>query len=131
MRSRLILVLLLASCRAPDADREREEPGENERPGQPRADREAREEVDHEDPSRAYKLFLERRLPRGADRLSWDRYWDAEQQRAGMAQFSLALDALVQAGGLESFASVLVGTWTELGPGNIGARARALVVHRT
>lgn len=60
----------------------------------------------------AARRFLEERLPEGASDLPWERYDVARERMRRM----------------ERYATAAALSWTELGPGNIGGRTRALVI---
>ncbi len=80
-------------------------------PAQP-ASQPANASLMDEDEGDATRFFLQRRLPTGATELPADRYSAARKQ----------VDAMpVRAAG--------TGSWTSLGPGNLGGRTRSLVIH--
>ena len=71
-------------------------------------------------PDEAQEFYRLKRAPIGQQAIPVERYLTADDQTKLMAQYSSATN---------SFAPNL-GTWTQLGPGNIGGRTRALVVDR-
>ena len=87
-------------------------------------------------PAEAQEYFLLRRLPRGMRHLPVERYEQARRAMARMPRFSSALNLALPAENDEiglawedgSFAKAL-GAWQALGPGNIGGRTRALLIH--
>ncbi len=59
-----------------------------------------------------------------------DRYLEAREHMLRMPHYSTARNRFLPAGaGLDAMAGTA--TWTELGPGNLGGRTRALVIHPT
>ncbi|HEX5714754.1 MAG TPA: hypothetical protein VF179_01260 [Thermoanaerobaculia bacterium] len=64
----------------------------------------------------AARRFLEERLPEGAHDIPWERYDVARERMRRMERYATG----------EPAAAAL--SWTELGPGNIGGRTRALVI---
>lgn len=77
----------------------------------------------------AARRFLEERLPEGADDLPWERYDAAREHMRRMERYSTAADLSMMAGELPGeLAAEAALSWTELGPGNIGGRTRALVI---
>jgi len=74
-------------------------------------------------PDEALQYYLQRRIPYGATSLPVERYLAAGEQMKKMPVYSTATN---------SFASspnqINLGSWTSLGPGNIGGRTRALLI---
>ena len=70
----------------------------------------------------AARRYLEERLPEGAEDLPWERYDAAREQMRRMQRYATAAGRLVESGEEAAL------SWTELGPGNIGGRTRALVI---
>ena len=101
--------------------------GPHARPGAGRALAEARDKVARKAAPTfsdgAARRFLEERLPEGADDLPWERYDTARDQMRRMDRYATAAGGFVAP---EEAAAAL--SWTELGPGNIGGRTRALVI---
>ncbi len=86
-------------------------------------------------PQEALAHFLGQRLPEGRSAIGAPDYAPALKQMEGMAMYDTATAAFVpeQAGKLKGVASNagLLGGWQALGPGNIGGRTRALLIHPT
>src|SRR5262245_13904528 len=78
-----------------------------------------REEV--EGPGEAQEFFAAKRAPRGQKAVPTHRYLTARQVMQRMARYSTRAGATV-APSLPN-----LGTWSYLGPGNIGGRTRAIV----
>lgn len=86
-------------------------------------------------PAEAQEFFALKRVPDGATAIPVERYLEAREHARLMPQhsareshlrpFAAALDAAFAP------ATSTVGTWTSLGPGNIGGRTRALVINPT
>jgi len=77
------------------------------------------------------ELFLHKRLPPGATEYPWDAYYRALRSTQNMSHYSLALNASVEPGDVLEFSGGPLGSWNLLGPGNIGGRTRALLIHPT
>ena len=96
-----------------------------------------KEPLRHDEPAEAAEYLRQRRAPTGQKDVPVERYLTALRQMESMPHYSSANRAVLPprtaAGkGLSSTtdASVLSG-WASLGPGNIGGRTRALVIHPT
>ena len=93
----------------------------------------ARERYDQ--PREALDYFLRKRLPAGEKDLSFDRYVAARSQAGKMVHYSSLLERevtpaeRVESGNLLERREQASGTWTPIGPGNIGGRTRALLVN--
>jgi hypothetical protein len=104
-----------------------------ERPGAERALAEARREVARKAAptyaDEAARRYLEERLPAGAEDLPWERYDAARERMRRMQRYATAAGRLMAPGepAAEAAAEAAL-SWTELGPGNIGGRTRALVI---
>lgn len=103
--------------------------GPHASPGAGRALADARDKIARQaappDAGGAARRFLEERLPEGADDLPWERYDAARDQMRRMERYATAAGGFVVPGEAEAEAAL---SWTELGPGNIGGRTRALVI---
>lgn len=86
-------------------------------------------------PAEAARYYLQKRLPEGETELPVDRYFEAQEQMGRMPQFSSLLDR--QWNSQTELRNEMrgapeqqkLGTWSSLGPGNIGGRTRAMLVH--
>ena len=82
-------------------------------------------------PDEAIRHYLRTRLPEGETELPVERYFAAMDEMRTMARHSIALDRelppLAQAAA--DPAQGRLGAWTPLGPGNIGGRTRAILIH--
>lgn len=93
-----------------------------------------KEAVAFDQPAEANEYFLLKRSPNGHSPIQVQRYLDAIEHTKRMPQYSTAnrtrLPSLseIQAASIEPEA---LGTWTPLGPGNIGGRTRALLINPT
>ncbi len=92
------------------------------RPGQP-----------FDKPGEAQEFFLRKRSPDGVSPISAQAYLDARERMKGMPSYSTATRALQEsrASGSAVSAAGAVGAWQWLGPGNVGGRTRAIVIHPT
>jgi uncharacterized protein (TIGR03437 family) len=83
-------------------------------------------------PDKAFEYFMQKRLPEGETELPFERYVEAMEAMEQMPLHSTADNRWVQSrselAGLAPDQQRL-GTWTWLGPGNIGGRTRAIVFH--
>ncbi len=90
---------------------------------------EAAEKFD--DPVRAAEYFRAKRLPAGEGEIPIERYLKAQERMRQMPQFSSTENraapsrAQLRKAGVEQ----QLGQWTSLGPGNIGGRTRAILIH--
>lgn len=87
-------------------------------------------------PAEAAEFYRLKRAPVGQTTIPVERYLTARDQVEAMAQHSVRLEASFpseQNGGAGSVSaqSVVFGAWQNLGPGNIGGRTRALLIHPT
>ncbi len=91
-----------------------------------------------DDPEGAEAYYLERRVPAGQKRLPRERYAAARQRIDAMPEYSTQLDQYVNvkasAAGRDNDTlaqGTTLGAWSFLGPGNIGGRTRAILIHPT
>jgi photosystem II stability/assembly factor-like uncharacterized protein len=98
------------------------------------------EKMPFDQPAEALVYFLAKRLPEGQLTLSPDSYLPALAQADSMPTYSTALQQFVprgtsvgtlEGGGVATATSSGPGTWSALGPGNIGGRTRAILIHPT
>lgn len=86
-----------------------------------------------DDPGAAAEYYRLTRLPTGATELPMERYQEALVHMAQMRRYSTASNQLVpsrkEAG--QDMPEASLGTWSSLGPGNIGGRTRAIVIDPT
>lgn len=75
-------------------------------------------------PDEAQRYFLDKRLPFGTTTLPVERYVAAIEQMQKLPVYSTATNTFAT-----SSTQGNLGTWEELGPGNIGGRTRALLVY--
>ncbi|MEP7339367.1 MAG: BACON domain-containing carbohydrate-binding protein, partial [Acidobacteriota bacterium] len=117
--------------RREEREREMEEMEEMERERE-----EAKERYDK--PAEAARYMLNRRLPEGETDLRFELYQNALEQALDLPQYSTRegrlLPSLREMGrekqtNAVGFAPSALPAWTSLGPGNVGGRTRALLVH--
>jgi photosystem II stability/assembly factor-like uncharacterized protein len=94
------------------------------------------ENARYDRPSEAQQFYARKRLPPGMTALPVEKYLDARRQMAEMPQYMTALEMgwssrreMMLWGEQTTFA--ILGLWEALGPGNVGGRTRALLVHPT
>jgi hypothetical protein len=89
------------------------------------------EAVPFDQPAEANEHFVLKRSPDGHSPIHFQRYFDAIERSNRMPLYSTANRTMVPAG--FSIQSAIdpqaLGAWTSLGPGNIGGRTRALLIH--
>ena len=100
------------------------------------ADLKARNKVRNHDvkkadePDKAIKYFLQRRLPEGETELPVEKYFEAMEAMQQMDVFSTADNRFLSRSELKnSPEQPRLGTWTSLGPGNIGGRTRTIIIN--
>ncbi|HEY9420352.1 MAG TPA: hypothetical protein VIW92_02975, partial [Thermoanaerobaculia bacterium] len=72
----------------------------------------------------AGRRYREERLPEGAAEVPWERYEVARKRMRSLQRYATPAGRFVEPGATEKAALA----WTELGPGNIAGRTRALVI---
>ncbi|MBP6821781.1 MAG: hypothetical protein KA368_09565 [Acidobacteria bacterium] len=83
-----------------------------------------------DEPDKAIQYFLQKRLPEGETELPVEKYFQAVQEMQQMNVFSSADDRFVSREELKnSPEQPKLGTWTPLGPGNIGGRTRSIIIN--
>ena len=132
--------------RAAIANGERETDDPSERAEEIRRWQDARrkgaDKTPFDQPQDALVDFLARRLPEGEVTLSPANYAPALEQASGMETYSTALQQFLPrnpvppadpsgGGSGEDASTSALGAWTALGPGNIGGRTRAILIHPT
>lgn len=97
---------------------------------------ERREKKRYDQPAEAAKYYRLKRLPEGEKEIPVEKYFTAKAQMEAMPQYSTAQNRSwpsrneMRANRTEAITEAL-GTWTPLGPGNIGGRTRVLLIHPT
>lgn len=97
---------------------------------------ELREKPRYDEPDKALEYYRLKRLPAGEKEIPVEKYLAAKAQMEAMPQYSTAQNRFLpsrnelKANRIEANSEAL-GTWTPLGPGNIGGRTRALLIHPT
>ncbi|MFN0112869.1 MAG: Ig-like domain-containing protein [Blastocatellia bacterium] len=94
------------------------------------ASKRKREPKRADEPDKAIKYFLQKRLPEGETDLPVEKYFQAMQEMQQMNVFSSADDRFVSREELKNAPEQpKLGTWTSLGPGNIGGRTRTIIIN--
>jgi len=97
---------------------------------------ELREKPRYDQPREAMEYYRLKRLPTGETEIPVEKYLAAQTQIEAMPQYSSAQNRILpsrremKAAHPEASAEAL-GAWEPLGPGNIGGRTRALLIHPT
>src|SRR5262245_45866297 len=89
-------------------------------------DRQATNQIPDDAQTAAAKFYLQKRLPDGEREIPIERYLDARAEILRMARYSTARNQYL---GATDAGADAVAAWTELGPGNVGGRTRALIIH--
>ncbi len=94
--------------------------------------REAKKER-YDEPGKAAEFYRLRRLPPDAKEIPVERYFEAQRQMRQMRRYSTAQDrfAAPLSDNQSEAQMEALGTWAPLGPGNVGGRTRALLIHPT
>ncbi|MGH9835465.1 MAG: WD40/YVTN/BNR-like repeat-containing protein, partial [Blastocatellia bacterium] len=92
----------------------------------PEANRNPRNPDDTQDA--AARFYLQKRLPEGEKEIPVERYPEARQQARRMPRYSTAQSRFLSQAEAEADSAA---AWAELGPGNLGGRTRALIIHPT
>ncbi|QQS47834.1 MAG: hypothetical protein IPM66_04030 [Acidobacteriota bacterium] len=82
----------------------------------------------YDQPREAMEFFRMKRLSAGMKDLPVEKYLEAGELMKRMPRYSSLLDRKVTAGEVSGLAAQ-PGTWQPLGPGNIGGRTRAMLIH--
>ncbi len=83
----------------------------------------------YDQPGEAMQFHLRKRLPADATELPVERYLKAAAEMKRMPQYSTARASALPNRAEMAESQLLAGQWTPLGPGNIGGRTRALLIH--
>ncbi|MBK7597231.1 MAG: hypothetical protein IPJ07_01400 [Acidobacteria bacterium] len=81
-------------------------------------------------PDEAIRFYLNKRLPEGVTDFPIEKYFEAQELIKGMPQFSTVTNSQYpsQLQMRVSGTNQNIGTWSPLGPGNIGGRTRAILI---
>ncbi|NOT63209.1 MAG: hypothetical protein HOP19_23620, partial [Acidobacteria bacterium] len=92
---------------------------------------EAEEAEGADSPGEAMEYYRKKRLPAGVDELPIEKYFVAKEQMRAMPLYSSAENrwAAAHAADLSDSEKQRLAAWTTLGPGNIGGRTRAMLIH--
>lgn len=93
-----------------------------------------KKEKPYDQPAEAENYFRLKRAPDGQSAIPVERYLTAVNHIERMPQYSSASNSFLPSRQDMSAASLdpqALGVWTQLGPGNIGGRTRALLIHPT
>ncbi|WP_125781585.1 rhombosortase-dependent cadherin domain-containing protein [Pseudoalteromonas rubra] len=100
-----------------------------------KAEKKANSPKRYDKPKEAQEFYISQRLPKGVETLPTEKYSKALAQMKTMQRYSLADNKVVfdyrpRMNSVDGINREL-GQWEELGPGNIGGRTRALIIHPT
>lgn len=124
-----------------EADREKEGDPEgqapanrsSERPDRLRERETARREMGSEQPDERQKFFLRKRSPDGVSPIPMEKYVRALKHMELMPQYSTVAGQNLPSRAETAKTSIghlgALGTWSSLGPGNVGGRTRAFLIH--
>ena len=83
-----------------------------------------------DEPDKALRYYLQKRLPEGETELPVEKYFEAMEEMKLMPLHSTADNRLFSRAELRSAPEQpRLGTWMPLGPGNIGGRTRSILIH--
>src|SRR5262249_50339692 len=85
---------------------------------------------EHDEPGEAARFFFERRSPDGITFPS-ERYVEAAARIRSMPLYSTVGHRFVSPAAGKGVREASIGNWIPLGPGNVGGRTRALLIHPT
>src|SRR5262249_446830 len=92
----------------------------------------ARQIMPDDQPQEAQEFFALKGAPDGISPIPVERYLRGIRKARRMPQYSTARDAMLpseeQTRKTGAVAPEFLGSWTQLGPGNIGGRTRAIVI---
>ncbi len=83
----------------------------------------------YDEPDKAAEYFRLKRLPRGETEIPVEKYLTAREHMNRMPRFSTALNRSFRSQAESGELLENIGSWQSLGPGNIGGRTRALLIH--
>lgn len=100
-----------------------------------KAEKKANSPKRYDKPKEAQEFYISQRLPKGVETIPTEKYSQALEDIKNMRRYSLAdnkivFDYVPQLNSPDGMHREL-GQWEELGPGNIGGRTRALIIHPT
>lgn len=90
----------------------------------------------YDQPAEAAEYYRLKRLPPGEQEIPVEKYLEAKASMEAMPQYSSAQNRVLPSINVlkkerTEVATEALGTWSPLGPGNVGGRTRALVLHPT
>jgi hypothetical protein len=96
-------------------------------------ERDGDEPAREDEPGKAQEFFARKRAPFGETAVPTERYAVARKQMARMRTYSTASSAFARRVGNTGISPSLpnIGTWSSLGPGNVGGRTRAILIDPT
>lgn len=92
-----------------------------------------REKERYDEPEKAAEFYRLKRVPEGEAEIPVERYVAAQERMAQMPRYSTSRRQVLPSQREQGMAGIeaLPGNWEALGPGNIGGRTRALLIHPT
>jgi uncharacterized protein (TIGR03437 family) len=88
-----------------------------------------RKRLRYDQPGQAMEFFLRKRLPESEKTIPIEKYFAARERMKAMPLYSTARSAFLPQRDERLRENEMIGTWSPLGPGNIGGRTRALLIH--
>src|SRR5262249_4763453 len=86
----------------------------------------------YDQPEEAQEFYVLKRAPTGGNTVPVERYIKARKQIRRMPRYSTALGTRLPSAGARpggDLEAQALGSWSQLGPGNIGGRTRALAIN--
>jgi uncharacterized protein (TIGR03437 family) len=88
-----------------------------------------RKRLRYDQPGQAMEFFLRKRAPEGEKNIPIEKYFAARERMKAMPLYSTVRSAFLLQRDERLRENEMIGTWSPLGPGNIGGRTRALLIH--
>lgn len=84
----------------------------------------------YDKPAEAVSFYRKKRVPEGENEIPIERYFTARERMKTMPRYSTAERRYLRnQAGTNRAEQEMLANWTSLGPGNIGGRTRAMVIH--
>ncbi len=105
-------------------------PGPKKRPGGGK-EKKGKTPRSFDNPGEAAEFYRRKRVPEPNGQVPVERYFEAQQKMRAMPRYATATSQVLPPRNASTAADERLGTWVPLGPGNIGGRTRAFIVHPT
>ena len=119
-----------SAAQKPRAEKKKVSIGPKKRPGGEKEEK-GKEPRSFDNPGEAAEFYRRKRVPEPSGQIPAERYFTAQQQMRAMPRYATATSQVLPPRNASTAADERLGTWVPLGPGNIGGRTRAFIVHPT